>query len=139
MGMEEALDFWISQLKIMGKEFHPEVVKAAQAVLPRVLAYGHQDPTAAVELLAKVSSQVSISVFRQGLIPLDKNGEPIQDLQQYVLRSFFKKATHPYVTSAQRCELRASRARCTDSGRAVKTEERVPSSLTALNRRCRQF
>lgn len=105
MGMEEALDFWISQLKITGREFHPELVKAAQVVLPRVLAYGQQDPTAAVELLANVCSQVSISVFRQGLIPLDRNGEPIQDLQQYVLRSFFKKANHPYVTSAQRCEI----------------------------------
>ena len=53
MGMEEALDFWISQLKITGREFHPEVVKAAQAVLPRVLAYGQQDPTAAVELFGE--------------------------------------------------------------------------------------
>ena len=126
MGMEEALDFWISQLKITGREFHPEVVKAAQAVLPRVLAYGQQDPTAAVELLAKVSSQVSISVFRQGLIPLDRNGEPIQDLQQYVLRSFFKKANHPYVTSAQRSEITGieDSQQCSDSGTGQqRTEE----------------
>ena len=128
MGMEEALDFWISQLTITGREFHPDVVQAARAVLPRVLAYGQQDTTAAVELLAKVCAQVSTSVFRQGPIPLDKNGQPIQDLQQYVLRSFFKKANHPYVTSAQRCEIPGMEDddQCSDAGVGQqKTEERA--------------
>jgi hypothetical protein len=64
MGMEETLEFWIAQLRAQGKELHPDVVRAAHSVLPDVVAYGHQDPIAAVELLAKVASQVSSSVFK---------------------------------------------------------------------------
>ena len=56
---------------------------------------------------------------------MDKNGEPIQDLQQYLLRSFFKKANHPYVTSAQRCEIAGleENEQCSDSGRGQKRAE----------------
>jgi hypothetical protein len=72
MGMEDALEFWIAQLRAQGKELHPDVVGAAHAVLPDVLAHGYQDPTAAVELLATVAWQVSSSVFKGRSKPLDK-------------------------------------------------------------------
>ena len=125
MGMEETLEFWIAQLRAQGKELHPDVVRAAHSVLPDVVAYGHQDPTAAVELLAKVASQVSSSVFKGPSKP-DKNGEEIECLEQYLLRSFLKKANHPYVTIAERNEVHGieSAKDSSDEGEGVrKTEE----------------
>ena len=44
MGMEEALEFWLSQLKNNGKEVNPAVVRAARAVLPEVDSYGTRRP-----------------------------------------------------------------------------------------------
>src|SRR5262245_20633740 len=105
MGMEEALEFWLTQLKNSGKEVNPVVVRAARAVLPEVVSCGHKDPTAAVELLAKVAWQVSSSVFKGRSIALDKNGIEIESLEHYVFRSYLKKANHPYLTVAERKEV----------------------------------
>jgi DNA-directed RNA polymerase specialized sigma24 family protein len=105
MGMEEALEFWITQLRAIGKELEPAVVRAARAVLPEVVSYGHRDPAAAVELLARVAWQVSSSAFRGQSKPLDRNGEEIESLEQYLFRSFLKKANHPYLTAAERNEV----------------------------------
>jgi hypothetical protein len=126
MGMEDALEFWIAQLRTQGKELHPDVVGAAHAVLPDVLAHGYQDPTAAVELLATVAWQVSSSVFKGRSKPLDKNGKEIESLEQYLLRSFLKKANHPYVTIAERSEVPGIETAkdSSDEGEGVrKTEE----------------
>ena len=125
MGMDDALEFWIAQLRAQGKELHPEVVRAAYAVLPEVLAYGYQDPTAAVELLATVAWQVSSSVFKGQSKPLDKDGKEIESLEQYLLRSFLKKANHPYVTIAERNEVHGieSAKDSSDEGEGVRKTE----------------
>jgi hypothetical protein len=100
MRMEEALDFWISQLNSQGKKVHPLVLKAAYAVLPAAVSYGQHDPIA-VELLAKTAYEVSRFLFRNGSTPMDKHGNEIVDMNDYLFKSYKKKVPNPYLTSAE--------------------------------------
>jgi len=94
MEHSELLAGWISYLDSTGPKIDPLVVEAAYALLPAAVSYSQGNPTEAVETLARSAFEVSKFVFRNGLPAVDKNGQQIRDMKDYLYRGYMKKANH---------------------------------------------
>ena len=94
MEHSELLAGWISHLDSTGPKIDPVVVEAAYALLPAVVYYLQGNPTEAVETLARTAFEVSKFVCRNGPPAVDKDGQQIRDMKDYLYRGYMKKASH---------------------------------------------
>ena len=96
MDHSELLRSWISHLDSSGPKVDPLVTEGAYAILPAAVWYSQGNPTEAVEILAKTASEVSKFVFRNGPPAVDKDGQEIRDMKDYLYRGYMKKANHRF-------------------------------------------
>jgi hypothetical protein len=90
------LEGWIRHLDSRGPKIDPLVAGAAFVVLPAAVWYSQGHPTEAVEVLASTAFEVSKFVFRNGPPAVDKDGQEIRDMKDYLYRGYMRKANHRF-------------------------------------------
>ena len=105
MEHKNLLEGWIRHLDSSGPRIHPLVSDAAYAVLPAAVWYSQGNPTEAVEFLARTAFEVSKFVFRNGPPAVDKDGQEICDMKDYLYRGYMRKANHRFGRSSSNATL----------------------------------
>src|SRR3990172_581824 len=105
MDNKKQLEEWIAYYSSRGPEIDQGVIEAAHKLLSIATAYSQGKPDEAVELLARISYNVSKFVLRDGPPAVDIKGREIRDMKDYLYRGYMKKANYFFHNSKKQVPL----------------------------------